>query len=109
VRPPEALVSHSHLASVLQKGRKGANICAGHSGNLDHSGTEAKMKMLILRGIAGHYAGRDWARGAFDERMWRARPARTVSRLKWPWLSFVATGPLARFVDFRAAATTYST
>jgi hypothetical protein len=25
------------------------------------------MKMLILRGIAGHYAGRDWPRGALDE------------------------------------------
>jgi len=24
-------------------------------------------KMLILRGIAGHYAGRDWPRGALDE------------------------------------------
>jgi hypothetical protein len=27
----------------------------------------AEMKMLILRGIAGHYAGRDWPRGALDE------------------------------------------
>jgi hypothetical protein len=26
-----------------------------------------KMKMLILRGIAGHYANRDWPRGALDE------------------------------------------
>ena len=26
-----------------------------------------EMKMLILRGIAGHYAGRDWPRGALDE------------------------------------------
>src|SRR5689334_15839999 len=26
-----------------------------------------QMKMLILRGIAGHYAGRDWPRGALDE------------------------------------------
>jgi len=25
------------------------------------------MKMLILRGIAGHYAGKDWPRGALDE------------------------------------------
>ncbi len=25
------------------------------------------MKMLILRGIPGHYAGRDWPRGALDE------------------------------------------
>ena len=25
------------------------------------------VKMLILRGIAGHYAGRDWPRGALDE------------------------------------------
>ena len=25
------------------------------------------MKMLILRGIAGHYSGRDWPRGALDE------------------------------------------
>ena len=25
------------------------------------------MKMLILRGIAGHYDGRDWPRGAFYE------------------------------------------
>jgi hypothetical protein len=25
------------------------------------------MKMLILRGVAGHYAGRDWPRGALDE------------------------------------------
>jgi hypothetical protein len=25
------------------------------------------LKMLILRGIAGHYAGRDWPRGALDE------------------------------------------
>ena len=25
------------------------------------------MKMLILRGIAGHYGGRDWPRGALDE------------------------------------------
>ena len=24
-------------------------------------------QMLILRGIAGHYAGRDWPRGALDE------------------------------------------
>jgi hypothetical protein len=24
-------------------------------------------KMLILRGIAGHYSGRDWPRGALDE------------------------------------------
>ena len=24
-------------------------------------------KMLILRGIAGHFAGRDWPRGALDE------------------------------------------
>lgn len=27
----------------------------------------ADRKMLILRGIAGHYAGRDWPRGALDE------------------------------------------
>ncbi len=27
----------------------------------------ADPKMLILRGIAGHYAGRDWPRGALDE------------------------------------------
>lgn len=27
----------------------------------------AETKMLILRGIAGHYAGRDWPRGALDE------------------------------------------
>ena len=27
----------------------------------------ADKKMLILRGIAGHYAGRDWPRGALDE------------------------------------------
>ena len=27
----------------------------------------ADMKMLILRGIAGYYAGRDWPRGALDE------------------------------------------
>jgi hypothetical protein len=27
----------------------------------------SEMKMLILRGIAGHYAGRDWPRGALDE------------------------------------------
>ena len=26
-----------------------------------------EVKMLILRGIAGHYAGRDWPRGALDE------------------------------------------
>ena len=26
-----------------------------------------EKKMLILRGIAGHYAGRDWPRGALDE------------------------------------------
>jgi hypothetical protein len=25
------------------------------------------MKMLILRGVAGHYGGRDWPRGALDE------------------------------------------
>jgi hypothetical protein len=25
------------------------------------------MNMLIMRGIAGHYAGRDWPRGALDE------------------------------------------
>jgi len=25
------------------------------------------MKMLILRGITGHYDGRDWPRGAFYE------------------------------------------
>ena len=25
------------------------------------------MKMLILRGIAGHYDGKDWPRGALDE------------------------------------------
>jgi hypothetical protein len=25
------------------------------------------MKMLILRGVAGHYAGRDWPDGALDE------------------------------------------
>jgi len=27
----------------------------------------AEMKMLILRGKAGHFAGRDWPRGALDE------------------------------------------
>jgi hypothetical protein len=27
----------------------------------------SEMKMLILRGITGHYAGRDWPRGALDE------------------------------------------
>jgi len=27
----------------------------------------AEMKMLILRGIAGHHAGHDWPRGALDE------------------------------------------
>ena len=27
----------------------------------------ADKKMLILRGIAGHYAGKDWPRGALDE------------------------------------------
>ena len=27
----------------------------------------ASQTMLILRGIAGHYAGRDWPRGALDE------------------------------------------
>jgi len=26
-----------------------------------------EVKMLILRGIAGHYSGRDWPRGALDE------------------------------------------
>jgi hypothetical protein len=27
----------------------------------------AEMKMLILRGIAGRYSGKDWPRGALDE------------------------------------------
>jgi hypothetical protein len=27
----------------------------------------SEKKMLILRGIAGHYSGRDWPRGALDE------------------------------------------
>jgi uncharacterized protein (TIGR02594 family) len=31
------------------------------------SQTAAGMTMLILRGIAGHYSGRDWPRGALDE------------------------------------------
>jgi hypothetical protein len=32
-----------------------------------HEVTMPDPKMLILRGIAGHYAGRDWPRGALDE------------------------------------------
>jgi len=84
-----------------------------------------ELKMLILRGIAGHYSGRDWPRGALDEPpaleyarrrgyagkcwMWRARPARTVRRPRWPWLSFIATRPLPHSMDSRAAATTCGT
>jgi hypothetical protein len=44
----------------------------------------SEMKMLILRGIAGHYVGRDWPRGALDE---------PVRKLKWLRLSFIATRP----------------
>jgi hypothetical protein len=29
--------------------------------------SSVNLKMLILRGIAGHFAGRDWPRGALDE------------------------------------------
>jgi len=46
-------------------------------------GTEAAMKMLILRGIAGHYAGRDWPRGALDELKW-SRLSEQIFRIdKW--------------------------
>jgi len=81
--------------------------------------------MLILRGIAGtmpDVIGRAerWtnrlrsntrAAKAMSGKcwMWRARPARTVRKLKWPWQSFIAIRPLPHSMDFRAVATTCCT